>query len=129
MKGYAHCRDTRCPGNQQQEVDAVRQEMSFTFGDGGGDGVWKNLVERSTIEFRFADESDAGCPVCKRPREVTGTPRPQYQPLSGFDPMGLLSVPKFDAGNVPSADDRTAVLEQQLQEMREQLAKLAGAKE
>lgn len=98
VRGYAHCRDARCPGYAQEEVDAVREESSFTFGELGGDGVFTHLIERSTIVYRLADDEQRACPVCSQPREVTGSHRPQYQPLSGHDPMGLLTVPKFDAG-------------------------------
>lgn len=93
---YAHCRDARCPGYQQEQVDAVREEMAYTFGENGGDGVFTHMVESSRVEFRATDEADVACPVCGEPREVTGDPRPQYVNESGFDPMGLLSLPKFD---------------------------------
>jgi hypothetical protein len=97
VRAYCHCRDARCPGYQQQEIDAVREEASYTFGENGGDGVFTHMVESSRVEYRAADEADVACPVCSADREVTGTPRPQYVNESGFDPMGLLSVPKFDA--------------------------------
>lgn len=97
VKAYAHCRDARCPGYNQQEVDAVREEASYTFGELGGDGVFTHMQERSSVEWKFADVEDAPCPVCSELREVTGSHRPSYQPLSGHDPLGLLSAPKFDA--------------------------------
>jgi hypothetical protein len=97
VKAYCHCRDARCPGYHQEEVDAVREEASYTFGENGGDGVFTHMIESSRVEYRFADDQDAPCPVCRTPREVTGEPRPQYVNESGHDPMGLLSVPKFDA--------------------------------
>lgn len=102
---YAHCRDARCPGYQQEQVDAIREETAFTYGDGDrlGAGILQNAVEKSLVEYRCADPDRAACPVCSVPREVTGEPRKQYVNESGFDPMGLLSVPKFDAGSVPSS--------------------------
>lgn len=102
---YAHCRDARCPGYQQEQVDAIREETSFTYGDGDrlGAGILQNTVEKSLVEYRVADPDRAACPVCEVPREVTAEPRKQYVNESGFDPMGLLSVPKFDAGSVPSS--------------------------
>jgi hypothetical protein len=98
VRAYAHCRNARCPGYAQQEIAAVREESSQTFGENGGDGVFTHMPERSVVEYRFADPEDVPCPVCSAPREVTGDPRPQYQPLSGHDPLGLLQVPRFDAG-------------------------------
>lgn len=102
---YAHCRDARCPGYQQEQVDAVREETSYTFGDGDrlGAGVLQNTVERSHVEYRLADPEQSACRVCGVPREVTGEPRKAYVNESGFDPMGLLSVPKFDAESVPAS--------------------------
>lgn len=94
---YAHCRDARCPGYQQEQVDAIREETSYTFGENGGDGVFTHMIESSRVEYRFTDTKDSPCPVCGVPREITGTPRPQYVNESGFDPMGLLSLPKFQS--------------------------------
>lgn len=128
-KAYAHCRDARCPGYQQEEVDAVREETSFTFGEGDrlGAGVLQNTVEKSHVEYRFADESEASCRVCGVPREVTGEPRKQYVNESGFDPMGLLSMPKFDeqqpAALGESDEEMEARLRREIREeqMRERL--------
>lgn len=106
ITAYAHCRDARCPGYQQQEVQAVRVETGWTYGENGGDGVFTHMQEKSSVEFRFADDAEAPCPVCTVPREVTGDARPSYQPLSGFDPLGLLSVPKFDAAAQVPVDIR-----------------------
>lgn len=111
VKGFAHCRDARCPGYQQQEVDAVREESSQTFGENGGDGPFLHMIERSSVEFRFKDSDDVPCPVCSQPREVSETPRPQYQPLSGHDPMGLLSVAPFDPGKVPEVVESDEAVE------------------
>jgi hypothetical protein len=104
MRAYAHCRDARCPGYHQQEVDATREEASYTFGENGGDGVFFHMVESSRVEFRFANPADVACPVCGSDREVTGSPRPQYVNESGHDPLGLLGVAKFDPSeSVPAS--------------------------
>jgi hypothetical protein len=128
VRAYAHCRDARCPGYQQEEVDAVREETAFTFGEGDrlGAGVLQNTVEKSLVEYRFADPDAAPCRVCGVPREVTGDPRKQYVNESGFDPMGLLSMPKFDeqapASVVGESDEemearlRREILEEQMRE-------------
>ena len=111
VQAFAHCRSARCPGYQQQEVPAVREESSQTFGENGGDGVFTHMTERSMVEYQFADQEDVPCPVCSAPREVTGDPRPQYQPLSGHDPLGLLAVPRFDAGKQAERAARVGVSE------------------
>lgn len=129
VRAYAHCRDARCSGYQQEEVDAVREETSFTFGEGDrlGAGVLQNTVEKSHVEYRFADAEQAPCRVCGVPREVTGEPRKQYVNESGFDPMGLLSMPKFDeqqpAALGESDEEMEARLRREIREeqMRERL--------
>lgn len=97
VRAYAHCRNSRCSGNAQVEIDAVLCEYAQTFGDNGGDGAFFGMVERSTIEYAFADPEQAPCVSCKQPREVTGQQRPTYQNLSGHDPKGLLYVEGYDA--------------------------------
>lgn len=94
---YLHCRNVYCPGNDQQQAEGRRVEEAQTFGENGGDGIFTHFVERSMVVYR-ADEAQLPCPGCGEDREVTGDPRPSYQPLSGYDPRGLLDVPKFDAG-------------------------------
>lgn len=132
-RAYAHCRNARCAGYAQEEIDGVREEVGFTYrelnGNKGAVDPFDGLMERSSVRFRFADEEDAPCRVCGEAREVTGDPRPSYQPLSGHDPMGLLSFGGFDASMVVPPDDRTAALEGQLAEMREQMAALLKAQE
>lgn len=103
VTGYASCRNALCPGYHEEEVPALREETSFTFGELGGDGVFKHMEERSVVEHKFADETDAPCPGCGRERICSGEPRPQYEGLSGFDPMGLLNVPKFNAAQQAEA--------------------------
>lgn len=95
---YAHCRNPRCPGHDQQELRGRRVEEAYTFGENGGDGIFVAFVERSQVHYEAADAADVPCPGCGEPREVTGTARPSYQPLSGHDPNGLLTVPRFDSG-------------------------------
>lgn len=105
-KAYAHCRDARCPGYHQEAVDAVHEEAFYTFGENGGDGIFAHMTESSRVEYRFADETDVPCPVCTQPREITGTPRPQYVNESGHDPLGLLGMPKFNASESAPAHVR-----------------------
>lgn len=128
VKGYAFCRNARCSGYQEEEVDALREETAYTYGDNGGDGVFVGMVERSMVTFRFADPERAPCRSCKQPREVSGSPRPSYQPLSGHNPMGLLEFGGFDPSMmVPPGGDRTAELEQKLAATQEQVQALIDA--
>lgn len=120
---FLHCRDPRCAGYNQEEAQGTRKEISFTFGDNGGDGIFTHFVERSMVTFH-ADEADIPCPACGEPREATDQHRPAYQPLSGHDPMGLLKNAKFN----PS-EDKTAALEARLAVMAAQIEKLTEGKD
>lgn len=111
VKAYAHCQNPLCPGYGQEEVDAVRTEFAWTFGDSDPKSVFKNMIDRSTMMFEYANGEDRACRSCSTDRELTGTARPTYQALSGFDPMGLLNA-KFDPNTVNTeADARIAALE------------------
>lgn len=87
ITAWAHCRDPRCPGYTQAEVQGFRDEVEFTYVDNGGDSPG---VERSSVYIRFADQTDVPCPECKQTREVTDQKRRVYQPLSGHAQDGLL---------------------------------------
>jgi len=124
VQGYAHCRTAMCPGYHQEQIDALEETQAWTIGEKGGDGAFAQLVENTMIEFRFADEKDAPCPSCGERREVTGQPRKQYQPLSGYDPMYLAhNGANFDASKkVDTADQkRIAELEAKLAQLLDAL--------
>lgn len=93
IDGYAHCTQPRCRGNQQEPVKALRVDTSTTYVELGGDMPG---VERSHVQFRFADPELIKCPFCGTDREVTDQARISYAPLSGHDPLGLLDVRPFD---------------------------------
>jgi hypothetical protein len=128
---YAHCRNARCPGYDQQQIEGRRVETAQTFGENGGDGIFMSFVERSMVTYEAVDESG-----CGEDREVTGDPRPSYQPISGHDPMGLLSTPGFDPaqtapapGFAPETDEEMEARlraqlreEQMLQRLRDETA-------
>jgi hypothetical protein len=112
---YLHCRDPRCPGANQEELPGIREETSQTLGENGGDGAMAAMIERSWIEYRVEDPESLPCPACGQGREVTGTARPQYQNLSGHDPMGLIGGLTFDPNRVNTETDaRVAELEAKL---------------
>jgi hypothetical protein len=121
VRAYCHCRDARCPGYHQEAIDAVHEEASYTYGENGGDGVLKNMVESSRVEYRFADKADAPCPVCSARREVTGTPRPQYVNESGHDPLGLLGMPKFNTSESAPAHVRGETDEEMEARLRQEI--------
>jgi hypothetical protein len=110
---WAHCRSARCPGYQQEELQGERVETAFTFGENGGDGIFVSFVEKSVVEFR-ADDSVLACPGCGESREISGEPRPQYMPLSGHDPMGLLSSSFDPTVRNTESDAKVAELEAKL---------------
>ena len=80
IDALASCRDGRCPGYEQQPVQAVRTVTEFSYFDLGGDVPG---IERSTELIRFADLDDLPCPACGEPRLVSDQVRPIYQNLSG----------------------------------------------
>lgn len=90
---YVHCVDARCPGVYEEQVPGIRVETGYTFKANGGDIPG---IERSMVTARVADEQDATCPVCSGHRDVSLTPRKKYDPLSGKDPNGLLSIGGYD---------------------------------
>jgi hypothetical protein len=124
IKGYAHCRDPRCIGTEQEEVDAICHTSSWSFVENGG-----NLpgVERSTEIYVFADEQrDAPCHACGLAREVSAKPRPQYTPLSGHRQDGLLHVKQYNAAAQPPQHNNDAVVAQLMAQVAELSARVAG---
>lgn len=112
VRAYAHCPNARCVGYLQEQVDAERVETSYLYTDNGGDLPG---VERSIHHFKWLDSADPTCPGCGEIRELSGEPRPSYQPLSGYNPMGLVdgSVAPFNPAKAPE-DPRVAALEAQI---------------
>lgn len=122
VQAYAHCPNARCVGYLQEEVPAERVETNYLYTDNGGDLPG---VERSNSHFRWPDGVDVSCPGCGGLRELSASPRPSYQPLSGYDPMGLLGAAKFNPAKVNTeADARVAALEAQLASQGELLTQL-----
>jgi hypothetical protein len=117
---YLHCRNARCSGSNQEELEGVREETAFTFGENGGDGIFVTFIERSMVEYRVEDPEVLPCPGCGEDREATGTPRPSYMNLSGHDPMGLIGGPGFD----PSV--RNTEQDAEMAELKSQVARLTA---
>lgn len=90
IQGWASCRDGRCPGYKQQQVDAIMTTTAFSYVDLGGDVPG---IERESILIRFANrEQDESCPVCSEPRLVSDQVRPIYPNISGVPQDALLHV-------------------------------------
>jgi hypothetical protein len=139
VRAYAHCTNPRCPGHEQEEVDALQVETSFFFSDNGG-----NIpgVERSSVMLVWADAEQAAC-RCGRTRDLSESRRRRYDNLSGFDPDGLLEMQsqgiEFDPRkqieilSSPVADEEReqllaekAALEARLAEQDTAIARLEG---
>jgi len=86
ITGLAFCIDARCPGYNQQPVQAVKRLLEFSFVEQGGDLPG---IEHSTSQVFFADEADAVCQHCGKPRLVEDHERPEYANASGRDPMEI----------------------------------------
>lgn len=122
-RGYAHCRDPRCKGTEQEPVDVIRHTSEWTYVENGGNMPG---VERSTEIVVFADEqADSPCPVCTAPREASAQLRPRYTPLSGHRQDGLLYVKAYDASVQPAGND--AIVAQLMAQVAELSARIAGA--
>lgn len=128
VKGYAHCRNPRCQGSQQEQVDAIRSEESYTYIERGGDLPGQ---ENSVVRITFANEEDKSCPHCGIVREVTDSLRPSYEGEWGnqdflldidvnengtrFDPSKQAAL-QAEANDALKADN--AALREELAEMR-----------
>lgn len=130
IKGYAHCRHPRCSGSRQQQVDAIRVEDSWSYVERGGDIPGP---ESSVVRFRFANEDDIPCPSCKNYREITDSPRPSYEGLSGFSQDGLLDIEinpngsRFDPSKQAEIQaEASEKLAAENADLRERLARLEG---
>src|SRR5690349_4786386 len=121
VRAFAHCVQPRCPGAYEVEVDANRVETAYSFLDNGGDIPG---IERSHVRAEFVNEADATCEHCGSHRDVSLAPRPQYQPLSGHDPMGLLGMPAFDPSKVNAPSD---ALSAEMEALKAQVAALTEA--
>lgn len=118
VTAYAHCPRPGCGGANQVPVDAVERVASFSYMELGGDIPG---TERSTHQYVFADDADSACPICQSLREISPTPRRQYDHLTpgeALDPNALLGL-KYGVGDVPApaqsdADARIAALEAKL---------------
>ena len=93
VTAYAHCVRPLCPGNQQQPVPAVREELGVTYSERGGD---LGFIEQSHVTLRFADNTDRTCPACGGPRDLTDQSRVVYANESGVDPTALVGI-KYNA--------------------------------
>lgn len=134
VQGYAHCRDSMCPGNEQEQVLALREQSDLYYKEWDPDGV--PGIMNSTSRLMFADSDDATCPHCGESREVTDQVRPIYPVMtSAFDAkttdqrflltlqkQGLIVAPGETASQrfTPGGDS------EEVAELRRQVAELSG---
>jgi hypothetical protein len=131
IQAYAHCHNPLCVGYGQESVDAVKITTSKTGADFGADGPAARLVETSWDEIVLPLEAEQSpqadpartCGHCGQPREVTTQERPSYDPLSGFDPMGLVNSQAAGGFN-PSVVNTEQ--DAQIAAMQAQIAKLTA---
>ncbi len=89
VTAFAHCGRPTCEGHDQQPVKAIREEVGYTYLEGGGD---LPHIEKSSVQLRYVNDEDRLCPFCERARELTENMRAEYQNLSGYDPNGLVGI-------------------------------------
>lgn len=127
---YAHCRDMLCAGYSQEEVGAVNKLFERTIGEMDPKaGIFSAIVETSWVDLEFADPDDVSCEYCGGTREISGTPRPTYQRLSGHPQDGLLTMRGYDSQISNSAADEKAAAaaaeqNRKIAEMQEQMEAL-----
>lgn len=130
VTAFAHCPTTRprpCPGNRQEEVEAVRRETARTYREMGGDAPG---VECSWVSLVFADEEQLHCEHCGKARDLSSQRRVQYDPQGEWDPnpLALLGAPEFDPARQaevrqqPLGDPEREAFEAQLAAQQEQMA-------
>lgn len=88
VTGLAFCIDGRCPGYEQQPVEAVKRTSQFSYLELGGDLPG---IERSSEQVFFVNEADAVCALCGKPRLVSDQERPEYPNTSGQDPLAIFN--------------------------------------
>lgn len=131
---YAHCTNMLCEGYSQVQVSAVMELSEVTIGERDPKaGIFAPIVETSWQDLAWADGEDARCEHCHGTRELSATPRPTYQSISGHPQDGLLTMRGgFDPNTRNTEADQqaaAALAEQtrQMAEMREQIAALTAA--
>lgn len=124
VTAFAHCVNPRCPGSQQEQVDAIRRETERTYREMGGDAPG---VEVSWVALVFADEEQSPCGHCGRARDLSAQERVTYPGEVG-NPMALLGVPEFDPDKqqelaaAPMTDEERQAAVEREEELRGKLA-------
>lgn len=95
VEAWVHCPSPDCPSmNAQSRVEALAETLNVRFMDEDpGTSINRTMTSRSFTKLRFAREEDKPCPSCGwKCRELTMQQRPNYAPLSGYDPTQLLRL-------------------------------------
>jgi len=138
VNGFISCIDPRCAGYEQKPVEVVLRTVAFSYQDNGGDGaVPQTAIERETVAIVQTDEP---CEHCGKPTIRAQFERPEYAPVSGQDPLELLSINQqtqirdVQTKNLETAKDAAelkaliALQGQKLAEMEAELARRRGGR-
>jgi len=112
IPGYVSCRDPLCQGFKQRKTTVTRRAQEFRYiedlkGDIPG-------VERTAVDIVHRDDP---CPVCDGPQVFSDQERPEYAPISGQDPLALVTH-LTQTGMVKDQQIATAQQAAQLAEMK-----------
>jgi len=118
IPGYVSCRDPLCQGFKQRKTTVTRRAQEFRYiedlkGDIPG-------VERTAVDIVHRDDP---CPVCDGPQVFSDQERPEYAPISGQDPLALVTH-LTQTGMVKDAQLATAQQGQMIAELRAELAEV-----
>jgi hypothetical protein len=115
VDGYVSCHDPRCPGYEQKPVQVIRETVQLTYRENGArDGVVLDAVERESVYIRQTDQT---CEYCGGPVILSDQERPEYDRISGQDPLALLDT-NFQQRKVSDVEKAGLVRDKELAELR-----------
>jgi len=129
IEGYVSCPDPRCPGYQEERMPVLRREALYMREEFGGDipGVDHSTVtvpDETAIDPATGELRIPPCPHCGKHRLASEGPRPEYAPISGQDPLALLSLDKQKQVNELALADANQRAE--VAELRAQMAQMSA---
>lgn len=126
VKGWVHCVDPFCAGNQQREAALVRTTSDWSFFELGGQGSVPG-TEKTAVQIKVADEADAVCPECSGPCEAADQKRPVYPSMiSGLDGRNLdqRALLKLIQSGKIGGDQQGSQVSSDVADLRRELAEL-----
>lgn len=124
VAGFAHCRNPRCAGGNQEAVKALRQTDAFSYSERGGDLPG---IEASNDYVRFANPEDAPCPHCGEGREITEQARPSYQSFGHGPQDALLEIEVGPNGSRFDPSKQAELQAQDRDKLQAEVSELRGA--